>query len=148
MATDSDMKIDNAAYLRQLQAELDGMDERRQALLATIAAVKRLVDGDEGRDVAYPPAEDAPVRMPVIPPGFFATMTTTHAYRELMKRWPGHYRPPQIADLFLQGGLSATSRTALVQAIHSVLKRERDKKKAAEQGRIGGILPMPTARMR
>lgn len=134
--TESDMKIDYAAVLKALKAELDGMDERRQALLASIAAIRRLVDDEP--EQAYPPAQDAPVRMPVIPPGFFQNMTPTEGYRELMNRWPGHYRPPQIADLFLQGGMPADAgRTALVQAIHSVLKREREKAK-----RAGGILPL------
>ena len=58
---------------------------------------------------------------------YFAGKSPTDAYRELMRVWPGHYRPPQIADLFMQGGMATPSRTALVQSIHSVLKRERQR---------------------
>src|SRR5579862_5425802 len=130
---DLDMKIDYAAVLRQLQTELDGIDERRQALSASIAAIKRLI-GDEEGEQAFPRAQDAPVRMPTIPPRFFERMSPTEAYRELMSRWPGHYRPPQIADLFMQGGMPTPSRTGLVQAIHSVLAREK-KRQAAEEAK-------------
>src|SRR5438552_8005337 len=107
--TESDMKIDYAAVLRQLRTELAGMDDRRQALLASIAAITRLVAGDEGLEHAYPPSEPTDVRLPAIPPNFFAGMSTTKAYRELMERWPGHYKPPQLADLFVAGGIAATS---------------------------------------
>lgn len=143
MATDPDMKIDYAVVLKGLQDELDGMDEHRQALLASIAAMKRLVG--ERDEQAFPPAQDSPIRMPAIPPGFFARMTPTEAYRELMLRWPGHYRPPQIADLFMAGGIHAASRTTLVQAIHSVLKRERQRKLAEERKREANVLPMARA---
>jgi hypothetical protein len=133
MTTDEDMKIDYAVVLKQLHHELDGLDGRRQALLATIAGMKRLVDADddgqpmtdEQRGRQFPRTEFTDVRMPVIPPGFFVGKSPTDAYRALMERWQGHYTPPQIADLFKQGGMEAPSRTALIQAIHSVVKRER-----------------------
>jgi len=142
---DEDMKIDYAAVLKQLQDELGGMDERRQALLASISAIKRLV-GDDEREEAFPPAQDPQVKMPAIPPGFFANMTPTEGYRELMQRWPGHYRPPQIADLFMAGGMMATSRTGLVQAIHSVLKRARQREAVEERRRAANVLPMVRSR--
>ncbi len=145
MTTDTDMKLDYAVVLKQLQDELDGMDERRQALLASIAAIKRLVPEDE-KEQAFPPMPDSPPRMPTIPPGFFAGMTPTEGYRELMQRWPGHYRPPQIADLFLAGGMVVANRTALVQAIHSVLKRARQRAAAEERRRTDNVLPMVRAR--
>lgn len=145
MTTDTDMKIDYAVVLKQLQDELDGMDERRQALLASISAIKRLVSGDE-KEVSYPPSPDEPPRMPAIPPNFFAGMTPTEGYRQLMQRWPGHYRPPQIADLFMAGGIDAANRTALVQAIHSVLKRARAREAADERRRAANVLPMVRSR--
>ena len=136
MTSDPEMKIDYAAVLRQLREELAGMDERRQALLASIAAFSRLVDPDDNEPLpelasptfrtADPTASD--VRLPVIPPGFFLGKSPTEAYRLLTTHWPGHYSPPQIADLFMQGGMAATTRTGLIQAIHSVLKRERQRK--------------------
>lgn len=135
MLPDSEMKIDYAAVLKQLRAELEGLDDRRQALLASVAAIQRLVEADDQPD-AFPdgtaPAGRIPsyadtIKMPVIPPGAFTGKSPTDAYRELMRVWPGHYRPPQIADLFIQGGMNAPSRTTLVQAIHSVLKRERSR---------------------
>lgn len=144
MATDAEMKIDYAVVLKHLQEELDGMDERRQALLASIAAMKRLVGDDQ--EQAFPPAQDSPVRMPPIPPRFFLGMTPTEAYRELMQRWPGHYRPPQIADLFMAGGMETANRTTLIQSIHSVLKRARQRAAAEERKRSENVLPMARAR--
>jgi hypothetical protein len=145
MTTDEQMKIDYAVVLKQLQDELDGMDERRQALLASIAAIRRLVSDDQ-TEQAFPPMPDAPVRMPAIPPQFFAGMTPTAAYRELMQRWPGHYKPPQIADLFMAGGMDAPNRTQLVQSIHSVLKRERQRQAAEERRRAENVIPIARTR--
>lgn len=139
MPTEPDMKIDYAQVLRQLQHELDGIDERRQALQASIAAIRRLVtDSDGSEERAFPPEPEAPVRLPVVPPGFFKDKTPTQAYRDLVAHWPGHYTPPQIADLFIQGGIAYQERTALIQAIHSVLKRERKRREAeSERGDMG-----------
>jgi len=141
MSADDAMKIDYTMVLKQLQGELDGIDDRRQALLASIAAIKRLVEPNEReQEELYLPragVADSTVRMPVIPPDFFRGKTPTQAYRDLMRVWPGHYRAPQIADLFAQGGLASTgTRTTLVQAIHSVLKRER--KRAAGASIVTG----------
>lgn len=140
MPPDTDMKIDYALVLKQLQDEIDGLDGRRQALLASIAAIRLLVPEDQQVHFAQDVdrgngTESNGVRMPVIPPGFFSGKTPTVAYRDLMKVWPGYYRAPQIADLFMQGGMVVESRTALVQAIHSVLKRER---KREGRLRLGG----------
>lgn len=136
MSTDADMKINYALVLKQLRVELEGIEERRQALSASIAAMSRLVEDDVQEQptaaertflTADLPAGD--VRLPVIPPGHFKGKTTTEAYRDLMRKWPGHYSPPQVADLLVQGGIDATTRTGLIQGIHSVLKRERERAK-------------------
>jgi hypothetical protein len=144
MTQDDPMKIDYAQVLRQLQAELDGLDGRRQALTASIAGLKSLVSVDEQVQLFPAPGDQNGVtgngqsslgRLPAIPPGFFSGKTPTQGYRELMKQWPGDYRPPQIADMLLAGGMKAKTRTDLVQAIHSALKRER-KRKARESARL------------
>ena len=138
MTTDDAMKIDYALVLKQLQRELDGLDERRKALLASVEAMKRLVASERETDAAtrdeifiprggVAAAHDSTIRMPSIPPDYFRGKTPTQAYRDLMALWPGHYKPPLIADLFMQGGMVTESRTGLVQAIHSVLKRERQR---------------------
>lgn len=153
MTADEDMKINYSQVLRQLRQELAGIDGRRQALMASIAAMSRLVENDEQEELpmtfvtADPKASD--VKMPVIPPGFFRGMSPTEAYRALLTHWPGHYTPPQIADLFVLGGMAATTRTGLIQAIHSVLKRERDRQKREQetmesrQRAAAGVLSMP-----
>lgn len=141
MSTENDVKIDYAVVLKQLQGELDGLDERRQALLASISAIRRLVQNDQGDDeqLFVPrPVPGETVRMPAIPPRVFADKTPTEAYRLLMERWPGHYRAPQIADLFGEGGMMINDRTALLQAIHSVLKRERSRQLRSVVGDGGG----------
>jgi hypothetical protein len=138
MTTDTDMKIDYVVVLKDLQQQLDGIDERRQALQASIAAIKRLVgaegqvrmvfgsDGSSGGGDERRPAS--------IPPGFFASKTPTDAYRDLKKLWPGDYTAPRIVDAFIQGGMKGKTRTQLLQAVHSVLKRERDKAKRNGNG--------------
>jgi hypothetical protein len=130
MATDTDMKIDYSLVLKQLQRELDGLDEKRQALLASVEAIRRLLKADSSDELYVPRggiagSHPTEVKMPTIPPDFFKGKSPTNAYRDLMQIWPGHYTPPQIADLFERGGMETANRTALVQAIHSVLKRER-----------------------
>jgi hypothetical protein len=137
-----EMKINYANVLQQLREEYAGLEERRQALAASIAAMKRLVDpeDDDGlmpTPMGYPPADSPPVRMPVIPPGFFSGKTPTQGYRDLTATYPGYYTPPQIADLFIGGGMTHKTRTDLVQAIHSVLKRE--KKRQAASGALSGL---------
>jgi len=131
--------IDYALVLKQAEEELEGMDERRQALLAMIAALKRLVRDAEPQPQPQPElalniapvarADVARQSPPAIPPGFFANKTPTQAYRELMNLWPGEYSPPQIASIFEAGGMASKTRTSLVQAVHSVLKRERQRQK-------------------
>jgi|SRR6185437_1016877 len=157
MTTDDEMKINYSVVLKQLRRELEGLDGRRQALMASIAAMSRLVDDDEedqsmsNATLTFRTGDPSPsdVRLPVIPPQFFNGKSPTEAYRLLLAHWPGHYSPIQIADLFMQGGMAATTRTGLIQAIHSVLKRERARK-AKEQEMIeareraaAGVLRMP-----
>lgn len=131
MTTETDMKIPYVVVLRQLQDELNGIEGRRQALQASIAAMKALVEEDEQPQLpslavtAVVPANGG---KPAIPPRSFRGKTVTQGYRDLMRVWPGEYTPPQIADALVAGGISATTRTALIQAVHSVLKREREKK--------------------
>jgi len=122
-----DMKIDYALVLKQLQHELSGLDERRQALMATIAGMKRLVDVEVQAELfpAAATADNGNGALPPVPPDFFKGKTPTTAYRELMSLWPGEYKPPQIARILLAGGMQGTENTSLVQAIHSVIKRER-----------------------
>lgn len=137
MTTDADMKIGYVVMLKELQGELDGMDGRRSALMATIAGLRRLIGEDEQQQLpGLNVAQVAPANggKPAIPLGFFKGKTPTQAYRDLRKLWPGDYRPPQIADAFIAGGMSARTRTRLIQAVHSVLKREREKKAAKAAG--------------
>jgi hypothetical protein len=153
MATDSDMKINYAEVLRQLERDLDGIDERRRALQASIAAMRRLVYDD---DSVSPPSSfvikfhDPGARrdMPSIPPKHFSKMTPTEAYRELMRLWPQRYTPPEIADLFQAGGMTHKKRTDLLQAIHSILKRERDKLAKLNAQASAVELPAMTAEQR
>ncbi len=124
------MKIDYTLVLKDLQEQLDGIDERRSALQASIAAIRRLV-GEEDQKQLFSSetgkgTDTAKVSLG-IPPGFFANKTPTEAYRDLMKLWPGNHRPPRIVDAFLEGGMKGKTRTELLQAVHSVLKREKEK---------------------
>lgn len=75
MDTDRDMKIEYGVVLKQLKAELDGMEDRRQALAASIAAMSRLVEGS-AQEQLFPAVPSfstsdpsvSEVRLPVIPP--------------------------------------------------------------------------------
>lgn len=130
MTTDFDMKIDYMLVLQDLRRQLDGIGERRRALEAAVEAVKVLVaTGDSDQVNMFQAGAVSSINgskpMPAIPPGLFAGKTPTQAHRELMKLWPREYSAPQIADAFLAGGMAASSRTMLIQSIHSVRRRER-----------------------
>ena len=134
MTTDTEMNS-YATALRDAEKELAGMDERRRDLMATIAVLKRL-EGDEqqrlslGSAVVSDNDDNAKdVGVPEIPTGFFRGKTPTLAYRDLMKLWPRNYKPPQIVDAFIAGGMETKTRTALLGQVHSVLKRERERAK-------------------
>ncbi len=128
MTTDIEMKIAYSLVLKQLQHERQNLEARGRALDASIESLKRLVSIDEQPELAGLDV-DEPVSIngrPVVPPGFFENKTPTEAYRDLMKIWPRNYRPPEIADALQAGGMKM-QRTKLLQAVHSVLKREREK---------------------
>ena len=130
MDTDAEMKNIYWASLKEAEKELSGMDSRRRALLATVAALRRLV-GDDQLALDSPPGDGSePERTNIaiaVPPEFFRDMTPTQGYRALKERWSGDYKPPQMVDAFLAGGMKAKSRTALLAQLHSVLRRERVK---------------------
>lgn len=134
MTTDTEAKMDYVMVLKNLQQELDGMEGRRKALLTAIAGMKGLVGEEEQHRLSLGD-EPAKVRqngsgsLHTVPAGLFQGKTATQAYRELIKLWPGQYTAPQIADAFVAGGMVGKTRTELLQHIHSVLKRERDRRK-------------------
>lgn len=137
MTTDKDMKLDYVMVLKNLQAELDGMEGRRKKLVTAIASMRELVNEDEQHPLnlvdqtVTTTKQNGSGPLHAIPPGRFAGKTATHAYRDLIESWPGQYTAPQIADAFVAGGMTGKTRTELLQHIHSVLKRERDRKKMA-----------------
>lgn len=151
MTTDDAMRVDYTAMLKQLQAELDGLESHRSALEATIAGLKRLVAQSE--DPGIQQALELPVpaavkngrNVPPVPPGFFTNKTPTQAYRDFIKLWPGDWTPPQIADAFEAGGMQK-ARTDIIQQVHSVLKRERErarKKRESEKAATAVNRPIP-----
>jgi hypothetical protein len=134
-----DMKESYAAALRDIEEELAGLDERRSALQAAAAGMRRLI-GNEQRPLPFveiprpsPTSSNGSSRWS-IPPGLFAGKTATEAYRMLKQLYPGDYKAPEIADAFVAGGMEVKNRTALVQSIHSVLKRERWKREKERSG--------------
>lgn len=128
MSKERDTTMDYTLVLKDLQRQLDGIDGKRQALQASIAAISALIAADEQPSLPGLSLVLTEGSKPAIPPGFFKGKSVTQAYRDLMKLWPGTYTPPQIADALVAGGIAASSRTGLIQAVHSVLKREREKK--------------------
>ena len=137
MSTDTEMKDTYLASLREAEKEIAGMNDRRRALLATVAALRRLVEDDQLSLESSLEDETETKRMKTtiaVPPEFFRNMAPTQAYRELKDRWPGDYTPPQMVDAFLAGGMEARSRTALLGQLHSVLRRERLKLEAEGNG--------------
>ena len=122
----------------QCQRELDGMEERRQALQATIAGLDRLIkDGsqiDLGGELETPTVTTNGSKAPTIPPDFFKGKKPTQAYREFVKLWGADHPVPQIRDAILSGGLQGKSRAELLAALHSVLRRDRLAAEKAAQG--------------
>lgn len=135
MTADADMAMDYALVLKNLQQELDGMEPRRKALVEAITAMRRLVEQSAqhslalGDEPVVEPTSNGTGQTHAIPQGFFARKTLTQAFRDLQKLRPGQYTAPQLADIFEEGGVSAKSRTELLQGIHSVLKRDRDRRR-------------------
>lgn len=133
MTMDTDMKIDYVMLLKHLEHQLATMDGRRAALQKTIAGLKELAATEDaqldlsGFDAA-PEALSRQNGKPLVKPGFFKGKTPTQAWRDFKALWGTDFRPPEIADAFEAGGMDM-SRTKMIQAIHSVLKRERNREK-------------------
>ena len=115
----------------QCQRELDGMEERRQALQATIAGLDRLIkDGsqiDLGGELEAPAVttNGGRAQTPVVPPRFFKGKKPTQAYREFVELWGSDFSVPQIRDALIAGGIEPNDPRKLLAALHSVLRRER-----------------------
>ena len=112
----------------QCQQELDGMEEHRRALRATIAGLDRLIkDGsqiDLGSELEAPTVTTNGSKAPVIPPEFFKGKKVTQAYREFVKLWGADHPIPKIRDALITGGIEI-DRGKLLAGLHSVLRRER-----------------------
>ena len=131
MSQDTEMSINYRLVLNDLERRLAGMDAQRRALEASIAGVKAYLASMDGEEPELPltsPNGNGQQGKPPIPPFFFAGKSPTVAYRDLVRLWPADYTPPQIADAFQAGGMEKP-RTELLQAIHSVIKRERERKR-------------------
>lgn len=135
MSQDKEMTIDYRVVLNDLERKLDSMDSQRRALESTIAGVKSYLAAMDGEALELPlgstNGNGHKPKLP-IPPSFFSGKTPTAAYRDLIRLWPGEYTPPQVADAFQLGGMEM-SRTRLLQAVHSVVKREKEKGKKSEK---------------
>lgn len=133
---ETDMKTTYEAALKDARRELAGLQDRRRALEATVAALTRLVDGGAQLSLGADLADDETPRGKLrVPPGFFEKKTPTEGYRELQKLWPGDYTGAEIRDAFWAGGMKAKSKGALLAQVHSVLRRERMKaEKEVEEG--------------
>lgn len=124
--SEREMKHDYSATLRELQTELDGIDQRRSDLEAAIEALKRLVSPEEHAAVGNGNGTKPKL---AIPRGFFSGKKPTQAYRDFSRLWGTDHTPPEIADAFIAGGMTDKSKSELVQAIHSVRKREKQRTK-------------------
>ena len=131
MTTDKEMK-NYLAALRDAEKELAGMEGRRRTLLATVEVLGRLLKDEEqlplGAGMEVEAASNG--KAPTIPPNYFKGKKPTQAYRDLLVLAPGEYTAPKVVDAFQAGGMEGRSRTQLLQAVHSVIKRDRDKLKA------------------
>ena len=123
--------ITYGAMRDQCQRELDGMQERRQALQATIAGLDRLIkDGsqiDLGGQLETPAVttNGSKAKAAFVPPGFFKGKKVTQAYREFAELWGSGFPVPQIRDALIAGGIELNDPGKLLAALHSVLRRER-----------------------
>lgn len=122
MTMDAEMKDTYLASLREAERELSGMNDRRRALLATVAALRSLVGGEQ---LSLDSSQGGESKPDAIPPGFFRGKAPTEAYRQLHDRYPGDYTAPQIVDAFMAGGMEAKSRNSLLAQVHSVRRREK-----------------------
>ena len=137
---------DYRAALKQAEKELANHEKRREALRATIDALKTLLGVAETAAPAPKPKKKRVVRKrrkrrksagaghPEVPAGTFKGMGPTFAYRKFVGIYGTGYSVPQIRDALIQGGVESKSSTSLLTGLHSV--RRRDKLKAeAEQRR-------------
>ncbi len=122
----------------QCQRELDGMEGHRQALQATIAGLDRLInDGsqmDLGEELGAPTVMTNGSKAPAIPPDFFKGKTPTQAYRDFVRLWGEDHSVPKIRDALVQGGIGK-SKSELLPALHSVVRRERLKEEKNSKAR-------------
>lgn len=73
---------------------------------------------------------------PQVPADHYAGLGVTAAYRKFIAEFGATtYTVPQIRDALVQGGVSATTRAALLTGLHSVRRRDRlAAERAARQG--------------
>lgn len=136
MTADKEMKNYMAA-LRDAEKELAGMEGRRRTLQATVEVLGRLLKDEEqlplGAGMEVETASNG--KAPTIPPNYFKGKMPTQAYRDLLVLAPGEYTAPKVVDAFQAGGMEGRSRTQLLQAVHSVMKRDRDRERAEQERR-------------
>lgn len=73
---------------------------------------------------------------PQVPADHYEGLGVTAAYRKFIAEFgAATYTVPQIRDALVQGGVSATTRAALLTGLHSVRRRDR---LAAEKARAAG----------
>ena len=136
MTADKEMS-NYIAALRDAEKELAGMEGRRRTLQATVEVLGRLVKDEEqlplGAGVEVEAASNG--KAPTIPPNYFKGKMPTQAYRDLLVLAPGEYTAPKVVDAFQAGGMEGRSRTQLLQAVHSVMKRDRDRDKEERERR-------------
>ena len=123
------------AALRDAERELAGMESRRRTLQATVEVLGRLLKDEEQLPLGAGIGVEAESneKAPTIPPNYFKGKMPTQAYRDLLVLAPGEYTAPKVVDAFQAGGMEGRSRTQLLQAVHSVMKRDRDKKEEQEK---------------
>ena len=135
---DSEMSNYTAA-LRDAENELAGMEGRRRTLLATVELLGRLLRDDEQLPLAGIGAEKASDgKVLTIPLNYFKGKKPTQAYRDLLVLAPGEYTAPEIVDAFQAGGMEGRSRAHLLQAVHTALKRARDRRRAEQEQQQAG----------
>lgn len=128
VTTDAEMKNNYLAALRDAEKELAGIDSRRSALQATIASLSRLVDADKQLEMGIQSETNESIP-PKIPPDFFKGKKPTQAYRDFVRLWGENHSVPEIRDALFEGGIEAKSKNWLLAALHSVVAREKKKKK-------------------
>ena len=144
MIMDSEMSNYMAAF-RDAENELAGMESRRRTLLATVEVLSRLLRDDKQLPLAGIEAEKASDgKAPTIPLNYFKGKMPTQAYRDLLVLAPGEYTAPEVVDAFQAGGMEGKSRAHLLQSVHTVLKRDRDRRRAEQEQVAGSESSSPT----